>query len=198
LHTYVSVFDGFTRMYVQVIRGLEVDVLDLRSRQTKYTEAVARKSDEIKVLMDNLEELELRLEQSHEREEKTLMLLREEKSVTQNPSPVPKTIDLSMELDEERGRVAVLEAQNEALERKLSELKAAVESTETMTASEAFSSEVKWTEEIDRLEAIIADMTKASELVERKHEEEVIALSLYPAQHSCNNGCLTGAWTPGR
>lgn len=81
----------------------------------------------------------------------------------------------SMEGDAD-ARVAALLEENARLVAQVRELQAAVEMAESVSASEAFGSELKWTEEIDRLESELAATKADSERAVQKGEEEILGL----------------------
>lgn len=69
-----------------------------------------------------------------------------------------------------------MEAKNKALMDKIEYLQAAIEAAESSHSKEAFDSEIKWTEEIDRLEAVIAELKADHEFSNQRYEEEVLGL----------------------
>lgn len=135
----------------------------MREKNEAFSEAYSKKSEEARVLAARLSE------------HRVVVQEQQEQIVHLKQRPEPAT---SADRGDEgvHRQVAELMSENQALRAKVEGLQAAVEMAESVASSEAFGSELKWTEELDKLEAELAELRMASELAAQKSEEEILGL----------------------
>ena len=126
-----------------------MEIQQLQQQQLDYAEALQEKDEEMLALHKALENIDVRMKEAarvRASEQRSDGLLRE------------------------------MELKNKELMNKIEFLQASIEAAESSHSKLAFDSEVKWTEEIDRLEAVIAELKAEHEFSNQRYEEEVLSL----------------------
>ena len=145
-------YDDYYDFY-QTIRVMEAEINELNAKNIAYSEALIKRNEEIKLLTTSVRELQ-----------------------RSNAFKLEASVTSRIELDKLTVRINDLEEEKEELQRQVDGLKLSLELAESVSSTQAFGAELKWTEEIDRLEAEIADLKAANEMAGVHGEEEVLAL----------------------
>lgn len=140
-----------------------MELKEVHEKNKSYSEAYSKKNDEVRLLAVRLNEQTVVVQE--QLDEIARLKQRSE------PSAVREKGGESV-----RRHVAELEGENQMLRAKVEGLQVAVEMAESMASSEAFGSELKWTEEIGRLEAELAQLKMTNEVTAQKTEEEIRSL----------------------